>query len=547
LCGIVVTVNAPELERGSIQTGLFRIKDRGPDEHWLEADAWYAAGFVRLAIESPQASIGSSNDGQEIIALLNGEIWNYRALSSAYGLRGIRNEYDFLREAYRYRGIRLFDDLNGMFAIVIVDKRNKRVVAARDREGIKPLFLYRAQDGMAVTLSSHVAGVQAEDGIALNRDFFVNRFVLGFSDYRNSVIEGIEQVPPSSVVQIEVDGPRSISETWEQLGRIGTRSLGSDEAIVAEQLSILDRAVTDTITHGTGAEVLLLLSGGIDSSLLALLASRLGFKDRMVGVYVGPPGSPDAEWSRYVAREAGIRLLTVQPELDGLFESPGKAALSMGGSSAYTMYWMFARLRKEFPESKVVICGEGADELYLGYPWHADPSPRIERIVRRHSQVEHSTDLINTVLTAIENVGAGAQYQHSMFANTDRTHQLIDAHLLPFDHASMAHGFEVRVPYLATENVAFADSLVERGLHTQSWEQKPLLRQLLRSMHEFPERFMTRPKSGLPNAFDAGFRQPPTEAAASEIASAMPEWFSRIPFPPVLKTWYAEFWLELAK
>jgi asparagine synthase (glutamine-hydrolysing) len=546
MCGIVVSVNARGVEREDIRPGLSRIRERGPDEWWVEEEAWYAAGFVRLAIESPQFSVASSNDDQDIVALLNGELWNYQALASAYGLFGIRNEYDFLREGYRRLGTQVFEVLRGMFAVVLVDKRERRVIAVRDRQGIKPLFIHRSVDSRVITLSSHVAGVPFGGGLRLNSAFFTNRYVLGFSDYRNSVFESVEQVPPASIMQIDMNTDGSLVTDVTELISKPELVLSSDEEMFDAQLSILEASVAECMTHGVRSEVPLLLSGGIDSSLLAFLISRLGFQDHVVGVHVGPPASEDAEWSSYVARQAGLRLLSIQPDLGGMFDSPGKAALSMGGTSGYTIYWLFSRLRQEFPDSKVVICGEGADELYLGYPWHLDPTPRMERMVRRRNQLEVSTDLIDLVVSAAAPPSrVGVPYEYSVFADTDRSFQLIDAHLLPFDHASMAHGFEVRVPYLATENVALADAVLERRGHAHESEQKGLLKRLLRSMAELPEAFMNRPKAGLPSAFAAAFSDPTSKATAVDIVAEMPQWFLRIPFPPLLRHWYAALWAEV--
>lgn len=394
MCGIAAIWG--DTDEPSIRVMMERMGHRGPDASGLHvADGGHAIlGHQRLSIidlESGDQPIVERNGAAAIVA--NGEIYNYRELRSEFPSSAFHTHSDSetALQMYRTFGLDTPERLDGMYAFVVSD--GEHIFAARDPLGIKPLYM--AKQNGALMFASELKALS------------------GFADH-------IEEFPPGSVYHSEL-GFRRFYEVPEP--PTDESDYLSIEEAVREVREKLETAVQKRLV--ANVPVGALVSGGVDSSAVAAIARQ--YVDELHTFAVGMPGSGDLEAARVVACHIGSvhheylftrdDIREALPEV--LYHLETYDEPSVHSSSA--MYFA-AKLAAE--HLKVVLVGEGADELFAGYPFYTDV-PR-----------EHLNGLLRESVSALHNL------------NLQRV-----------DRMSMAHGLEARVPFLDTELVAVAQRI----------------------------------------------------------------------------------------
>jgi asparagine synthase (glutamine-hydrolysing) len=429
------------------------LRARGPDDEGLVETAWFGMAFRRLAIFA--ASSGRqpvSSAGGEVVLAFNGEIYNYPAIARDLAGRGVsvRSEAEALLALYSARGPDFTRRLDGDYAIAVADSRTMTCHLFRDPFGVKPLYYAPLAGGSGWAVASDPAALFLHRDFATDWDLvaLAERRVLGFCASDRTNFAAVRQVPPGGSVSIRA------GERGEAAVKTGRPAVAPRTAVDLEHLDdacarFLARAVRRRIEHRDEGPVVLALSGGVDSSVIAAMAAA-GAPGTVQAVTIGAPGGDDERVASAVARSLGIPHRFEASTPDALLAALPRVVLAHGSQGpSYSAYFVGAAARRQAPSARILLSGEGADELFLGYWMHRDPLPyargAASALATVPREARESSPLLGTVARW---ASASAPEIGADVAALFRAHQLVNQHLVPFDHGAMAHGLEGRVPYL---------------------------------------------------------------------------------------------------
>lgn len=354
------------------------IAHRGPDDRELLRAGPVGLGFVRLSLVDP-AGGGQplhSADGS-VVLIANGEIYNHRDLAAGLpvGTRfQTRSDCEVLIHLYQRDGLRFLDRVRGMFAFVLWDRFRNRLIFARDRFGVKPLYYHR--DRERVVFASEIKALFEDPRCPRELDWegaLADQMMSGapaFSDAPiNTWFRGVELVPAGTIVSFDLDtGTRSSHWYW-RFPRFTGDSDASEADFIGSYGELLASAVEDC--GMADVEIGLLLSGGIDSAAVAALAKE---KPRTFTALNGSTlVNGDAEFAHRVAKAFGLvnhqvvfdteQVPTVEEwkQLVWLQETP------LCGPEAYYKYELYRYVGQVAPEIKAMLLGGGSDEFNGGY------------------------------------------------------------------------------------------------------------------------------------------------------------------------------------
>lgn len=375
MCGIVAVLSSEHpVARESLERATRALIHRGPDEqhHWIAPHGRVGLGHTRLTIIDlvTGAQPIESEDGRLRI-VVNGEFYDFERIRLELETRGhqfrTRSDSEIALHLYEEMGAACLDQLRGEFAFAIWDEQNETLFAARDRFGIKPLFYARVAD--TLYLASEVkalfaAGVEARWD---HESCFQNLF-LGVNQER-SLFKEIRQVPAGHYL-IARRGSVELARYWDaDYPRAGEPTIHQSETECIDRVRIL---LDDAVRLRMRADVPVgcYVSGGVDSSSVVGIASRQG--NAGVAAFTVAFDHPDFNESasaRRTAAHAGANFFPV-PVTEADFAGVFVAAVSQGEMVHYNAHGA-ARylLSREVHRAgyKVVLAGEGADELFAGY------------------------------------------------------------------------------------------------------------------------------------------------------------------------------------
>ncbi len=450
MCGFVGCY--PNNQQQEIEKAIQRLVHRGPDEQGVTSTPLGTLGHARLSILDVASSHQPMSDGLRWI-VFNGEVYNFQALRD--GLPApwkTHGDTEVVLKLYGQNGTAFVDELDGMFAFAIIDDG---ILLGRDPLGIKPLYFI--QDHSMIYFASEIKALLDVPGELI--EFPAGHIWDGEGNWK-------QYFTPFDI---------QIDETIQ----------AADEALYERIRSTLRRAVQKRLIADPEVPVGVSLSGGLDSSLIAALA-REG-RDELNTFVVGMLGSEDIARSEEVAHALGTRhhvyrydfaeMLQVLPEVIYHLESFDAALVR----SAIPNYFL-ARLAGE--HVKVMLTGEGADELFGGYEY-----------LRNVTNAEYFHGELCLTMDALHNT------------NLQRT-----------DRMTMTHGLEGRVPFLDMEMVRLALSIPPTlKFHSQTVPEKLLLRKAFDGY--IPNSVLYRPKQKFSQG--AGSMNLLAEYADSRITDAM--------------------------
>lgn len=562
MCGIVgiVALDGHPLDPRAIEPMRDTLAHRGPDGAGSFVEGPVALGHRRLSIidiaggDQPMAT----QDGS-IRCVFNGEIYNYIELRRALQASGCRfvteSDTETILHAYVRSGDRFVDDLRGMFAIALWDERGRRLVLARDRIGKKPL--YYTVTATHVAFASELKALLRWPGLDDQVDVGAIRDYLRFTyvPAPRSILANVHKLLPGHRLIVDVERAATrVERYWRFDLDPGER----DPAGHADELrSLLEESVS--LRLRSDVPVGALLSGGLDSSAVTVLAARALQPNRLstFSVAFPDPRFNEAHFADLVASSVGTRH-TEQMALPSTPEVLHRVAWFLdepfADSSAVSTYVLCERARTQL---KVVLSGDGGDELFAGYQRYRDHRriarigalpPGLRRVLRdRLASLERGLRLLPSWRQRIRRAGKaldasllpdrerpfflnqvfGAGESESLlalgvrddlkvprfeeawtdafdpsrnlsdlelFLYLDTVLGLPDDMLTKIDRMSMAHGLEVRCPLLDQDVVAFAARLPMSEKLPRRGLGKALLRDALGVV--VPPSVLTRPKQG---------------------------------------------------
>lgn len=344
---------------------------RGPDDEGLYSDDQIALGMRRLSIIDVSGGHQPLfNEDRSLVIVVNGEIYNYVELMRDLKARGhvftTASDGETILHLYEDKGVDCLADLRGMFAFILWDRKQRRVFAARDRVGIKPLYF--AEHNGALWLSSELKAIVKAGRMAPTlRATAVYQFLLyGYPvDQRHTVVEQIKRVLPGEYLLA--------TETGTTFHRYWEPQFGGDQGITdLPDEEILNRLQTAVSLHlRSDVPVGILLSGGIDSSVIAALAVQ--HSDHLAALCAGYAGNhavDERPVAHATARQLHLKVIDVvldQNEYKNEFSNLARYCDEPVGDTAAAPQWQIYRQARG-NGFKVVLSGIGGDEVFFGYP-----------------------------------------------------------------------------------------------------------------------------------------------------------------------------------
>jgi asparagine synthase (glutamine-hydrolysing) len=550
VCGFVGLASREPLQdrdRGAVEGAASSIQHRGPDSSGVVRAANLHVAFRRLSIVDLEGGHQPlTNEDGSVEVFLNGEIFNHDSLRRELRHRGhvfrTRSDTEVLPHLWEEHGHAMLPLLNGMFAICVIDHRTGTVFLARDRLGIKPLYVAAFRRG--VVFASELKAVLASGLIerSIDRDAAVRLIDTLSTGGRTTLVSGVERLLPGEMLWFDVGGETHRQRWYDLASNLEADVAPTGPAEVME-------ALRDSVSLRLEADVPvgISLSGGIDSTLLAVLAREGGHRD-VAAFTVDFAGAPPEEVSsaRAVAAHLGLRHEVLRTSTS---EYEREAPFSVWASDepiADPAFYPALKVAEAAASSvTVLLAGSGADEIFAGYAHHrlspkrrvvaATPrvasrlaAPVLERLGlsadEAHALLEyrstryHWHSLAMSHLTAgdraairggrrvgtedplaeaFSRLPRGSQLRQQLFADT--VTYLPDQLLPLLDRTTMAFSIEGRVPYLDHRVVEAALRLPDaQKLDALRGRTKLNLRRELEG--KVPQAVLTRPKAGFPSA-----------------------------------------------
>jgi asparagine synthase (glutamine-hydrolysing) len=371
------------------------LRHRGPDDRgtYLSPGGGVALAARRLAVvDVENGQQPRSNEDGTVWTVFNGEIYNHPAIGEQLATRGHllrgRSDTEVLPHLYEDYGDGLVHAIEGMFAFAIWDSERQRLLLARDRFGEKPLFYTRRGTGLvfASELTALVRGLGSTPDI--NPAALDAYFVLGYVPGRSgSILKGIQQLPPGHVLTWErASGKIEQRPYWRPPAPVSVRKEPPRE-LAAEAGRLLERSIRGRLRADVPLGVF--LSGGIDSTLIAALVARHtagGLKTFTVGYGDDDASHDERPAARRVASllDSDHREVVLDAKEAAVLAPSLLAALDQPlADAAVVPLHCVAKLAGE--EVVVAIAGEGADELFGGYPRYGwlGRAPRVPALSGR--------------------------------------------------------------------------------------------------------------------------------------------------------------------
>jgi len=496
MCGIagLINLDAAPTSPVVLQRMTDAIAHRGPDGqgHWIEGNV--GLGHRRLAIIdlSPAGHQPMVNADHRFVLSYNGEIYNFRELRTELEALGYwfrsASDSEVVLNALAAWGTAALQRFNGMFALALWDRRERRLLLARDRYGIKPLYF--AQQGQVFAFGSEQKAILAVPGIErrLDKPGLLEYFTFQNFFTDRTLLEDLHMLPAGhhAALDLNQERPRlELTRYWdfrftEPTGRVDAREYREE----------LDRLFQQAVNRQLVADVELgsYLSGGMDSGAITAVASRSYpyLKTFTCGFDLSSASGIELSFDERVKAEAmSARFRTehyemvlkagdmerVLPRLAWHLEEPRV------GQSYPNFY--AAKLASKFV--KVVLSGAGGDELFGGYPWRyyrAAVSNNFEHYIdqyygfwQRLVDDRHMRNMLAPIWDDVKDVSTRDIFR-DVFLNHDNqldrpedyiNHSLyfeaktfLHGLLVVEDKLSMAHGLETRVPFLDNDLVDFA-------------------------------------------------------------------------------------------
>ncbi|MCG8671821.1 MAG: asparagine synthase (glutamine-hydrolyzing) [Pseudomonadales bacterium] len=379
MCGILLGLNLNQ-SKFDFEKTLSILTHRGPDEAGIHHQDNLLMGHTRLSI------IGTQNGRQpfvsednQILAMVNGEIYNYHELKESLVKEGVsfntESDCEVALHLYAKKGISFLDELDGEYAGTIVDFRSGQIHAFRDRFGVKPLFFASNATGQ-LAISSEIKGIFATGVVSPEISPIAIRGLLSLIQVP-TVFENVQVIPPKSVLTFDLNNKGyhipEASRYWElDFPKLTDNSDELQEKQIGDYFPELIESLEKAVCKRLQADVPLgvYLSGGLDSTTIAAIAQKhtdnplnaFSIKFSEIGKF------DESEIARRTSRHLGLNYheleVTQQHILENLEDYVWHTELPCPNFSGVGKFMLSSLAHQHV---KVVLTGEGGDELFLGY------------------------------------------------------------------------------------------------------------------------------------------------------------------------------------
>ena len=558
MCGIAgIVYRDPErpVAESLVRRMCSALKHRGPDDEGLHVCGSVGLGMRRLSIIDLSGSRQPIyNEDRSKLIVFNGEIYNYQGLREGLIARGHQfdtsGDTETILHLYEERGAACVESLRGMFAFAIWDQRSETLLLARDRFGIKPLYVVNAPWGIAFASelkALHAAGLTSRE---LDWEALDSFFQVGYVPAPATPFVDVRKLEPGHTFEWRRHDP-PISRRYWQFPLAERESPENPEAYVREKI---DDAVSAHLV--SDVPVAAFLSGGLDSSAVVASMALAGDAPHAFTARYSGSGADDADetgLARALAQRhrADLSVIDIKPDLVNIFEPIVHALDEPHADDSAIPTWLLSQAVGS--RYKVALTGTGGDELFAGYRRHIGllvtqhyarlpaalrrvvgaasrmiPEPKggglgVDRLkrflhtgngavpdrflglmsrlsteerlalyapqLRSHISGRAATNRFRDVYSAqgaASGLAAGLYLDYGTF--------LPDDILALSDRLSMAHSLEVRVPFVDHVLVEALFPLPQRVKIGRLWEKKRLLRRALQP--RLPEQHLRAPKRG---------------------------------------------------
>lgn len=573
MCGIAGIV-APDVQAyaAALQRMVDALRHRGPDAAGLHSFQNCALGHARLSIVDLSCGAQPMLDETAHTAIVfNGEIYGYRdlrqALSSDYQFH-TTSDTEVILALYAKYGSAMMSHLPGMFAFSIWDEQKQQLFCARDRFGEKPFYYAIGTNGEFI-FASELKSLLASECIqpVLSRRSLAHYLRRGYIYPTRTIYENVHTLPPAHSL-LYADGKVHIEKYWHLPTQRPQFSLSEASEEFREHL---DRAVGNQLI--ADVEVGAFLSGGLDSSTLVALAARklpklktysFGFSKGLSELPYAKAVADQYGTEHVELREEGHDIGTLLCQMQEVYDEPFY-------DSAMIPTYLICKLARQY--GKVVLAGEGADELLGGYQWWYLRSMRMEQEKNTSSSMlpllyttaiweqllqrvhptpngaarkwrdrlravrdwklfgsivkEHQAQTSFVTDEELSQLGLGQYPDESIVTSRDwePSDTINDALwldvedymagdiLVKTDRAAMAHGLELRSPFLDVDFASFCLSLPPEFKVTRQ-SDKLILREAFAG--DWPEAIRTRHKQGFGASLDNWVAEPSVQELKHE-------------------------------
>ncbi|MFV1958878.1 MAG: asparagine synthase (glutamine-hydrolyzing), partial [Planctomycetota bacterium] len=557
MCGIAGIWGKREDEPAAgaaLEPMLDRILHRGPDDRGRWDGPGTALGHVRLSILDPTARAHQpmvTPDGRGVL-VYNGETYNFRALRRELEAEGVAftsaGDTEVVLHALVHWGPRrAISRLNGMFAFAFLEVEEDVLWLARDRLGIKPLYV--ARPGSQLLFASEVKALLAHPAVERRPSWrhWATYLLRGWVEGRATAFEGVESLEPGSWWRVERDGSMQVHRHFHVLENLDVdRLIRTEREDPAAAVDRFERALQESVEAHLQSDVPLgtICSGGVDSSLITAYA-RDTYPDLVAyvaDVSDGRDGEGEGAQARRVGRHLGVPMRTVPVDRTCFLRRWPQAVYHEDAPNFHpsdaALLELTDRCRRDGVE--VLLTGEGSDELFGGYGWYAktermwrrrrgflwrlrhrrrlrgdavklalgplytdfarhDPMVRLRLMALLDTNAEVRPQRLMERLAAVVPVEDRALLVHGL----DDLERYLTPILMRHDRCGMAAALEMRVPFLENH-------LIDLGLHApRRWKLhrgrgKWIVKEA--AMRRLPKDVVHAPKKGfpVPRAFARG-------------------------------------------
>lgn len=545
MCGFVGYTHIEIKDEGHIIRKMTdAISHRGPDSDGTFSDGNISLGFRRLSIID-LTEVGKQpmfNENEDIVLVFNGEVYNYQSIREELVAKGhifhSHTDSEVILHGYEEYGVKILDRLRGMFAFSIWDMKKKKLFIARDYFGIKPLYYTtHTTDGSLIFGSEIKSFLEHPKFIKkLNKNALRPYLTFQYSSMDETFFEGVFKLKPAHYMIFE-EGKLDMVPYWHN-------TFKASNADMRQTIEQIKEIMKESVAYHKISDVKVgsFLSGGIDSSYITALLKpnktfSVGFEEYEA---MFNETNLAAELSELLGIENHRRILTADECFEALPTIQYHMDEPQSNPSSVPLYFL-AQLARE--HVTVVLSGEGADEIFGGYPWYQN-SPAIDAyekvpfgirkglskvakalpknkltnfMVKGGQSVEEKfigeakvfdeQDALALLKPAYKNgptVRSITQKVYDEVKDKDdlTKMQYLDLHLwlpgdilLKADKMSMAHSIELRVPFLDRKVMEFASKLPSNQRVNRE-NTKIALRKAAEEI--LPEAWAKRPKLGFP-------------------------------------------------